>query len=156
MARPQQPRPPVARAANPAAQTVQHIQTTSQVYEGPIPHPEILRQFDELVPGTAERLIKLAEEESHHRRELERLAQEANVSAQQRQLGIGEYQSRAVFRSDIMGQVAGLIVCLACVAGAVFVGEQGHEWTAAALAAIPTAAVVRAFVLQRKATPPKT
>lgn len=157
MARPRQPSAPATRQANSNASTIQHIQTSSQVYEGPIPHPEILRQFDALVPGTAERLITLAEEESRHRRALENRAQEANVAAQQRQIGIGEYQSHAVFRSDIVGQAFGLTVCLACIAGAVFVGLQGHEWTAAALAAIPTAAVIRAFVLQRKpqSDPPK-
>lgn len=26
-------------------------------YQGPVPHPDILRGFDELVPGAAERLI---------------------------------------------------------------------------------------------------
>lgn len=36
-------------------------------YQAPVPHPEILRGFDELVLGAAEQLIKLAENESLHR-----------------------------------------------------------------------------------------
>ncbi len=123
--------------------------TQAKVYQGPIPPPEVLQGFEQLVPGTAERLIKLAEDESHHRRSLEQQAMDANVSAQQAQSRIGEYQSKAVFRSDTIGQIAGLVVSLACIAGAVYLAVNGHEWTAAALAALPTAAVIRAFFVPK-------
>ncbi|MBI3903041.1 MAG: DUF2335 domain-containing protein [Nitrosomonadales bacterium] len=123
--------------------------TQTQVYQGPIPPPEVLRGFDQLVPGTAERLINLAENESTHRRQMEKQAMDANISAQQSQLRIGEYQSKAVFRSDTIGQAAGLVVSLACIAGAVYLGANGHEVTAGVLAAIPTAAVIRAFFVPK-------
>lgn len=114
-------------------------------YQGLIPPPAILQQFDDLIPGTAARIIQWAEDEQHHRRGLERQAQEANIAAQQRQLGIAESQSRAVFKSDLVGQVLGFLVCLACIAGAIWLATQGHYWVAGALAAIPTAAVIQAF-----------
>ena len=31
---------------------------TTQLYQGPIPHTDVLAKFDDLVPGTGERLIK--------------------------------------------------------------------------------------------------
>lgn len=53
-------------------------QSTS--FSGPLPPPEILRRFDEVVPGAAERIIKMAEEQSGHRRELEKKVIESDVS----------------------------------------------------------------------------
>ena len=40
-------------------------------YSGPIPHPNILRQFEEVIPGSAERILKMAEKEQEHRHEFE-------------------------------------------------------------------------------------
>lgn len=130
--------------------TATAVQQTITHYQGIVPHPDILRGLDEVVPGTAERLIRLAEEESNHRRELEIKANDANISAQQYQLQITEQQTQAVFRSDLVGQIAGLIVCLACIGGAIYLGINEHDELAGVLALIPTAALIRAFVLNRK------
>lgn len=138
---------PPTRQQRPAApaQPGQAFIERRESYQGLIPHPAILQQFDDLIPGTAARIIQWAEDEQHHRRGLERQAHEANIAAQQRQLAIAEAQSRAVFKSDLVGQVLGFVVCLACVGGAVWLAMQGHYWVAGTLAAIPTAAVIQAF-----------
>lgn len=125
-----------------------HVIATHQTvthYQGAIPHPDILRGMDDLVPGTAARLIKLAEDESDHRRKLDVMAMDANIAAQQQQSALALQQSKAVFRSDLMGQIAGLIVCIFSIAGAIFLGLEGHEWLGATIAAIPTAAIIKAF-----------
>ncbi|SJM94995.1 DUF2335 domain-containing protein [Crenothrix polyspora] len=108
-----------------ATQTVTH-------YQGAVPHPDILRGIDQVVPGAAERLIKIAEEESEHRRKIEIMAIDANIYSQQQQLLIESKQSNLVLTSDLIGQIAGLIVCLSSIA------------------AIPTAALIKAFVFNRK------
>lgn len=139
------------------AQPQQTVIERREAYQGLIPPPVILQQFDDLIPGTAARIIQWAEDEQQHRRALEREAQDANVAAQQRQLTIAETQSRAVFKSDLIGQVLGFVVCGACVAGAIWLSLQGHEGVAIALAAIPTAAVIQAFRagVFRKPAPPE-
>lgn len=121
----------------------------TQVYQGAIPHPDILRGFDDLVPGTAERLIDLAHSESLHRRQLEIMAIEANVTAQHKQLEIAEFQSKAVFWSDTLGQICGVIVSLFCIGGAIWLAMNNKMEVAIALAAIPTAAVIKAFFTSR-------
>jgi uncharacterized membrane protein len=126
-----------------AQQTVTH-------YQGAVPHPDILRGMDDLVPGTAARLIKLAEEESAHRRKLELMALDANIATQQKQLELGSQQNKSVFRSDFIGQLFGLVVCLFAIAAAAFLGLEGHDGLAAAIAAIPTAAIIKAFTLKKK------
>ena len=154
--RPQKQTNPLQAASQAPAKNgfaAQQVQTTTHIYQGTLPHPDILRGFDEVVAGSAQRIIKLTEDESLHRRALETKALEANISAQQRQVGIGEYQSRAVFRSDSIGQIAGLLVSIACIVGVIIVAIYGDDWVAVSLAAIPTAAVIRAFTVKRPSPP---
>lgn len=141
----------IARAAEGPRSTAGSV-TTHQVtverrdeYVGAIPPPSLLREFDLLIPGTAAKLIKWAEDEQLHRRALEQGAQTANIETQQRQVSIAEYQARAVFRSDLLGQTLGFIVCAGCAVGATWLGLTGNTGAAVALAAIPTAAVIQAF-----------
>lgn len=49
---------------------------------GPIPPPEILKNYDAVKAGFAERIIKMAEEESAHRREIEKLVVESQAEDQ--------------------------------------------------------------------------
>lgn len=39
----------------------------SESFSGPLPHPELLRKYEEAIPGAAERIFKIAENEQNHR-----------------------------------------------------------------------------------------
>ena len=45
--------------------------TTYTEVSGPIPSPQILQQYNNIVPGAAERIIRMAEKQSDHRMALE-------------------------------------------------------------------------------------
>lgn len=147
----------VEGALHPGAQRIAQpplmLQQQTSVFQGPVPHPEILSGYERLVPGTALRMIQMAENESIHRRDLESRTNAANISAQERQITIAEYQSKAVFTSDTYGQIAGIAVSLLCVCGAIFLSFNGHEVVAGGLATIPTAAVIQAFFAKKPASP---
>ncbi len=51
---------------------VEFNQTTAVSFSGPIPPPAILEGYEKIVPGAAERIIKMAENQSEHRQGLER------------------------------------------------------------------------------------
>lgn len=40
-------------------------------YTGPIPHPDLFKQFDEVLPGAANRILTMAEEEQKNRHLIE-------------------------------------------------------------------------------------
>lgn len=40
-------------------------------FSGPIPHPEIIQGYEEVVPGSADRIIKMAERQAEHRQKME-------------------------------------------------------------------------------------
>ena len=45
-----------------------------QTFSGPLPPPSALAEYNNVVPGAAERIIKMAEEQGDHRRSLEKKA----------------------------------------------------------------------------------
>ncbi len=55
-------------------------QDSVHTFSGPLPPPEILKRFDKVVPCTAERIIKMAEEQSAHRRELEKRVIDSDIT----------------------------------------------------------------------------
>lgn len=48
----------------------------TQSFQGPLPHPAILKQFDDVCPGAAEKIIKMAQDQAAHRQGIERLRAE--------------------------------------------------------------------------------
>lgn len=49
-------------------------------YSGPIPDPESLAKYEQISPGFAERIMTMAEEESHHRRRNENRLVKSSVT----------------------------------------------------------------------------
>lgn len=48
------------------------VQVSQSVsYQGPIPHPRILADYENVLPGAADRIIKMAEREQEHRHEFD-------------------------------------------------------------------------------------
>lgn len=47
-------------------------------YSGPIPHPRLLKEFDDSIPNGADRIMKMAEQQSTHRMDLETRVVNAN------------------------------------------------------------------------------
>lgn len=114
--------------------------------QGPLPQPGELERYEAIAPGAANRILAMAESQQKHRQALENLTVQANLSAQQRQLSLAERQTQAVTRSDLLGQIAGFLVGLACVSGSVYLAAWADEpWVAGVLGALPLAGLLRAF-----------
>jgi uncharacterized membrane protein len=85
------------------------IQVTAQSSSGPLPHPAILAQYNEIVPGAAERIIAMAEVQTQHRQQLEKAVIESDI------------------RNSRLGLHYGLIIGLVAVLGGVACIVMGHE-----------------------------
>lgn len=46
--------------------------TKSEIFSGPLPPPTVLERYNQIVPGAAERIITMAENQSAHRIQLEK------------------------------------------------------------------------------------
>ncbi len=95
---------------------------------GPLPPPEFLGGYNEILPGAADRIIKMAEAQSSHRQDLEFYALKSD--------------SR---RSD-RGLYAALIVALAGFALTAYVASLGQNWLAGFVGIGTLASIVGTFV----------
>ncbi len=53
-------------------------------FQGPIPPPEDLQGYEEVLPGASNRIVTMAEENSKHRRSMEKTIIEGNISLSKR------------------------------------------------------------------------
>ena len=97
-------------------------------FKGPLPPPEALEKYDQVVPGAAARILTMAEEQSKHRQSLEKIA--VNSGAQDSRLGI----------------ICALVVALAVLALAAYSLSQGYSKEAAVIASVDIAGLAGVFV----------
>ena len=65
---------------NPQAKNISQVKLQQlEISSGPIPSPQILQQYNQIVPDAAEGIIKVAEKQSDHRIDLERKVVESNI-----------------------------------------------------------------------------
>ena len=61
-------------------QNVAITKVEASSFQGPLPPPQILNHYDQIVPGSAERIISLWESQVRHRQELEKKAIGSDVN----------------------------------------------------------------------------
>jgi uncharacterized membrane protein len=107
--------------------SIQRTQTTN--WSGPLPPPEHLQRFDDIVPGGAERIFQMTEQEHQHRMLMERTG------------------LKAAIRENMFGKALGVLISLAAIAAAFWLAMHGGSpIVATALVGLPIAAVVQAIV----------
>lgn len=142
MAKP--PAPRTAHAAPPATARGQQVQLVSR--QGPLPEPQELHAYNELVPGSAERIIAMAEREQAARHNLEDMAQRADIRHRDELVQSQRANARGIFFSDALGQTLGFIIAAACVAGAIYTAVQGAPAAVSiAFLTLPVASVIKAL-----------
>lgn len=121
MSRPSKKRHALPTGHSPSAQSVSpqrhalHVATFE--YNGPLPPPEILRRFEDILPGTAERILRQFEVEAEHRRSCEQAMIESEIQRQAE-------EAKAYWRGQWFGFLIG---CLALSLGTVL-AIMAHDW----------------------------
>lgn len=108
-------------------------QTHSMTYSGPIPHPDLLRQFDDVIPNGADRIMKMAEIQSAHRQQLEAKVVNANN------------------RDSLFGVISATLICLTAIIGAIWLLSLGKSIEGLAVLITSLGSVVYVFIKGRKA-----
>ena len=112
------------------------IQSSSQVhaisaemFSGPLPHPNTLREYDAIVPGAAKMILDKFEAQTDHRRDIESRVVKANI------------------QQAYLGQVLAFILLLLLIGSGCFLIYEGRN--AGGLTAI-TSAVGAAVIVYLK------
>lgn len=60
----------------------QSLTAVKTEFSGPLPHPNLLQQYEEICPGFAERIVGSWEKETSHRHDLEKMVVDAEIEGQ--------------------------------------------------------------------------
>jgi uncharacterized membrane protein len=115
------------------------VSAYSEQFRGPVPHPDILRQYEEIVPGSAKSIIDSFITEGNHRR-----AREA------REVTMCEEWARADIGLQNRGQIFGFILAVIGVGGGLYVAATVSPAAGASVSGVTLAGIVAAFLRQRK------
>ena len=88
-------------------------------YSGPIPPPVVLKEYEEINPGLAEKIFLMAENEILHRQKLENEMLKADIAISNKIL---EINSKEVKR----GQYLGFLIGTVAIAAGAITSIMGH------------------------------
>ena len=108
------------------------VQREEHLLSGPLPAPDVLRGYDDILPGAAERIIRMAEKEQADIHEAGLLALRETAAGNRR------------------GQVIGGIVALAALGTAAFLGYHEHSAAAGIVGGTTVVGLVTVFVTGRR------
>lgn len=101
-------------------------------YRGPIPNPEMLRDYNNVIENGGERIVVQFEEQSRHRREIEKIVIKSQSSESKR------------------GQIFAFIIGMTGLGLAFISALLGHNAFAITLASTTIVALVSAFIVGKK------
>ncbi|MDW3683074.1 DUF2335 domain-containing protein [Cupriavidus sp. CV2] len=129
--------------------------TQTKLHTGPIPAPDVLHDYNVLVPGSAERIIAMAEQQAKHRQELESRSLEGDISARDRQIEVEHGRIQGIILNERLGQLLGWSVGAGCVAAAIYCIVGGYGTIAAGLfMSIPVGGIINAIRQPTAKRPP--
>lgn len=99
-----------------------------EAFSGPLPRPDILIQYEQVVPGAAERIIIMAEQQTRHRQAMERTVIEGDT------------------KRAYLGLWVGGFVTLSVLGASMFLISKGHDWAGALIASLDIVGLASIFV----------
>lgn len=138
---PPSPTDPTSSTSPSVGPNIKLISATYQqtIVSSPFLHPEILRQYEAIQPGFADRLIKMAEVEGEHRRNQESKTLDANIKAVER-------EQEEVKR----GQNYGLTIAIIAILSGLIAAFNGAQWFGVAIGAGGVAGLASVFVYKQR------
>ena len=111
----------------------------SSSFVGPIPPPQILDKYNQILPGAADRILKMAEKEQSHRHEMQEKLVESQASD---------------FRQDRnekrLGQIFGFAIGVVSIISGSVTAIQGAPWAGGFIGSAGVVGLVSVFVVGRR------
>jgi len=114
----------------------------SEKYSGPLPHPNILKGYEETIPGAAERILILLEEQQAHRIKMDEMELSSVTQIEHRRLEAG-------IQRDRVGMFLGFILALVLIAFSTYAISLGYAPQSAGLLAWGIATLAGVFAYSR-------
>jgi uncharacterized membrane protein len=108
------------------------LRIQAAAFSGPLPPPDALERYNQIVPGAAERIIAMAESQHTHRQALEKHVIHSNISAQR------------------LGTVLGFVVAMTVVIGGMYLIHEGKSGEGLAAILTALASLVGVFLYSKR------
>jgi len=122
----------ILRKLNPKEQSTLKSIAFGQFHSGPLPSPETLAKYNGIIPNGAERIMNMAEVQTNHRIEIEKVV----VLNQVKQSG--------------RGQIFGFIIALVGIGSSIFLAMNGFQIVATTLGGTTVIGLVTVFVYGKR------
>lgn len=122
--------PPIPAAGKPNQSLAARFQ--AQSFQGPIPPPVIMEQYEDIYPGSVDRILAMAERQAAHRMDLERTV------------------VRCDKRDSLLGLIFGFVLGLASIAGGVYCISNGNQISGSVVGGLGVTGLVSVFVYGRE------
>ncbi len=118
---------------------IANTKIVAEQFHGPIPHPSILNEYEKLLPGSADRILSMAEKETQHRHKMETKAIDAEIEGLKNEA------------SDTKrGQYFGLVIGVIAIISGAYTSIHGYPWPGTFFGAGGVVGLVSAFIAGRK------
>ena len=103
-------------------------------FSGPLPPPETLKIYNEVIPNGADRIMQMAEKQSEHRQALEKKALKTDS------------------RNSVLGIISGFLIGIWTISIAGYVIVKGYSWTGTWIGSLGLFGLVYVFVYGTKSS----
>jgi uncharacterized membrane protein len=110
----------------------------AEEYEGLIPHPKLMEQWDKLIPGSAEKIFNRFEKQSDHRMDIEKRVVKANNFKQ------------------YIGPIFAFIISILAIGGGIYIALHGSVGLGGILSFAGLGTVVAPFLVNTFKVPKNT
>jgi uncharacterized membrane protein len=100
----------------------------AESWSGPLPPPSALQQYENAIPGSAERMLVMAERQEEHR------------------INIEKTQVTGELRRSYWGLAAGFVLSALVIGGGIFLVATGHDWAGATMIGLNLVGLASVFV----------
>ncbi len=100
----------------------------SESWSGPFPPPAVIEKYEDMVPGAADRILKMTENQTAHRIQMEKMAVRGD--------SIRSY----------LGLIFGFILSMAVISGGIYLVANGHDWAGGVLIGLDIIGLAGVFV----------
>jgi uncharacterized membrane protein len=125
----------------PEGERIKVIATIQQAvqFSGPLPPPDMLKQYDQITPGLADRIVGMAEKAQTHEQDMDRLHLQSEIKAQGRD---DQYK--------LLGQIWAIVVVCMGIGLIGWLGYVNQPWLAGVIGLGSVSSIAYMFINGRK------
>ncbi len=113
-----------------------------QLFSGPLPPPEIIQGYENVVPGSGERILAMAEKQQEHRLTIEKQQQEHQVASETKLIN-------NEIRLNYLGLICAFFIAVFGLSGSIYLGLKDKPVASAILSGGTLASLVGVFISGR-------